>query len=84
MRAADALAADGALAQAVEAGAAVLAVCAGYQIVGRSFPDATGRARPGLGLLDVTTAKSAGSAGGRRGRGRPSRRGAGRRRRSPP
>ncbi len=60
VRAADALAADGRLSRAVEAGAAVLAVCAGYQIVGRSFPDAAGRARPGLGLLDVTTTKSTG------------------------
>jgi CobQ-like glutamine amidotransferase family enzyme len=60
VRAADALSADGRLSKAVEAGAAVLAVCAGYQIVGRSFPDGSGQPRPGLGLLDVTTAKSTG------------------------
>jgi lipid II isoglutaminyl synthase (glutamine-hydrolysing) len=58
VRAAEALATDGRLSKAVDVGAAVLAVCAGYQIVGRSFPDASGRARPGLGLLDVTTEKS--------------------------
>jgi hypothetical protein len=60
VRAAEALAADGALVAAAERGAAVLAVCAGFQIVGRTYPDATGAARPGLGLLDVTTEKSAG------------------------
>jgi CobQ-like glutamine amidotransferase family enzyme len=60
VRAANALAADGGLMRAVDAGAAVLAVCAGYQIAGRSFPDASGRARPGLGLLDITTQKSSG------------------------
>jgi len=50
--------ADGGLARAVEGGAAVLAVCAGYQIIGRSFPDAGGRAHDGIGLLDVVTVKS--------------------------
>jgi lipid II isoglutaminyl synthase (glutamine-hydrolysing) len=58
VRAAETLAADGGLARAVEAGAAVLAVCAGYQIVGQTFPDADGRRRDGLGLLDVATVKS--------------------------
>jgi CobQ-like glutamine amidotransferase family enzyme len=60
VQAAESLAADGALARAVGSGAAVLAVCAGYQIAGRRFPDAGGRARPGLGLLDVATSKAAG------------------------
>lgn len=60
VRAADTLAADGGLARAVAEGAAVLAVCAGYQIIGRAFPDLDGRERPGVGLLDVTTAKSTG------------------------
>jgi CobQ-like glutamine amidotransferase family enzyme/UDP-N-acetylmuramyl tripeptide synthase len=46
--------------RAVDDGAVVLAVCAGYQLVGRSFPDATGALRPGLGLLDVTTVKGPG------------------------
>jgi lipid II isoglutaminyl synthase (glutamine-hydrolysing) len=58
--AAERLRADGTLASAVEAGAAVLAVCAGYQIVGRSFPAADGQEVPGVGLLDMTTVKSSG------------------------
>jgi CobQ-like glutamine amidotransferase family enzyme len=45
---------------AVDDGAVVLAVCAGYQIVGKSFPDAKGGAVEGIGLLDVTTTKGAG------------------------
>ena len=48
------------LGRAVDAGAAVLAVCAGYQIVGRTFPGADGRALPGIGLLDVSTVKGSG------------------------
>jgi CobQ-like glutamine amidotransferase family enzyme/UDP-N-acetylmuramyl tripeptide synthase len=48
------------LSRAVGEGAVVLAVCAGYQLVGNSFPDANGKARPGLGLLDVTTVKGPG------------------------
>ncbi|MHB8437677.1 MAG: MurT ligase domain-containing protein [Acidimicrobiales bacterium] len=51
---------DGALTRAVEAGAAVLAVCAGYQVAGASFPDASGIARPGLGLLDVVSVRGQG------------------------
>ena len=38
----------------------VLGVCAGFQLLGRSFPDRTGRPVGGLGLLDVTTAKGTG------------------------
>jgi CobQ-like glutamine amidotransferase family enzyme len=38
----------------------VLAVCAGYQVLGHSFPAADGRPMTGLGLLDVTTVKGAG------------------------
>ncbi|MCU0311908.1 MAG: glutamine amidotransferase [Acidimicrobiales bacterium] len=49
------LAESRALHRAVEAGAVVLAVCAGMQILGHRFPDATGTDRPGLGLLDCTT-----------------------------
>jgi CobQ-like glutamine amidotransferase family enzyme/UDP-N-acetylmuramyl tripeptide synthase len=52
--------AGSAFVRAAEAGAVVLAVCAGYQLVGMSFPDASGAARPGLGLLDVTTVKGPG------------------------
>ncbi|MGH9019179.1 MAG: hypothetical protein ACRDY1_15625, partial [Acidimicrobiales bacterium] len=52
--------ADGALNAAVESGATVLAVCAGYQIVGRSFPGSDGRPHAGLGLLDLSTVKGTG------------------------
>lgn len=52
--AAELLAADGGLAAAVEGGATVLAICAGYQILGTSFA-AGGRQVPGLGLLDMVT-----------------------------
>jgi CobQ-like glutamine amidotransferase family enzyme len=45
---------------AVSSGAALFAVCAGFQIVGRSFPDADGKDRDGLGLLDVVTVKNPG------------------------
>ena len=41
-------------------GAVVLAVCAGFQIVGRTFPGATGDTHEGLGLLDVDTVKGSG------------------------
>ncbi len=57
---ADRLRTEGTLERAVGRGATVLAVCAGYQIVGRSFPAADGRPLPGVGLLDVTTAKGTG------------------------
>ncbi len=61
VRAAEAMVADGALHRAVDAGAVVLGVCAGYQILGHSFPDSADRAHPGLGLLDVTTRKGSGT-----------------------
>jgi len=60
VRAAECLREDGALDRGVDRGAVVLAVCAGYQIVGRSYPGADGEARPGVGLLDVTTVKGTG------------------------
>ena len=41
--AADSLRADGGLTQTVDRGAAVLAICAGYQLIGQEFPDATAR-----------------------------------------
>ncbi|GAB2827692.1 glutamine amidotransferase [Alpinimonas psychrophila] len=53
--AANALRASGALTRAVDKGASVLAICAGYQLLGHEFPDADGNAAPGLGLLDVFT-----------------------------
>ncbi|HUI03468.1 MAG TPA: MurT ligase domain-containing protein [Acidimicrobiales bacterium] len=51
---------DGALARAVDAGAVVLAVCAGFQVLGTSFPGPDGRPHPGVGLLDVESAKGTG------------------------
>src|SRR5205807_9318602 len=49
------LRASRALVRAVDAGAAVLAVCAGYQILGRHFLGPDGRPHAGLGLLDCST-----------------------------
>ncbi|HXX91403.1 MAG TPA: MurT ligase domain-containing protein [Acidimicrobiales bacterium] len=50
----------GPLAAAADRGAVVLAVCAGYQIIGSSFPAADGRRCRGVGLLDVETVKGPG------------------------
>ncbi|GAA2328548.1 glutamine amidotransferase [Dactylosporangium salmoneum] len=50
--AAQRLAADGSLHRAVERGATVFAVCAGYQLLGHSF-FAKGAKYPGLSLLDI-------------------------------
>jgi lipid II isoglutaminyl synthase (glutamine-hydrolysing) len=53
-----ALKADGGLYRAVDRGAAVLAVCAGYQIVGKSFTVGyKEEVISGLGLLDVATTR---------------------------
>jgi len=60
VRAAEALLADGAMGEAVDRGAVVLGVCAGYQLLGHSFPDRADRPHQGLGLLDVTTRKGTG------------------------
>jgi CobQ-like glutamine amidotransferase family enzyme len=57
VRASRTLIADGAVGRAVENGAVVLGVCAGFQLLGRSFPDAAGGPHDGLGLLDVTSRK---------------------------
>jgi CobQ-like glutamine amidotransferase family enzyme len=43
------------LAAIADRGAVVFAVCAGLQLLGRSFTDARGATVPGLGLLDCTT-----------------------------
>ncbi len=51
---------DGVLTGAVDAGAVVLAVCAGYQVIGHRFPGADGAPHPGVGLLDVATVKGPG------------------------
>jgi CobQ-like glutamine amidotransferase family enzyme len=60
VRAARSLIEDGTLARRVTAGAVVLAVCAGYQIVGKTFPGADGSSHDGVGLLDIVTAKGTG------------------------
>lgn len=57
--AAAALIDENVLNRAVDGGAAVLGVCAGFQILGHSFFGPDGAARPGLGLLDCTTARRA-------------------------
>jgi CobQ-like glutamine amidotransferase family enzyme len=54
------LRASGALSSAVDNGAAVLAVCAGYQVLGREFSGAGGAPVPGLGLLDCSTTRGQG------------------------
>ncbi|MGA2837030.1 MAG: glutamine amidotransferase [Acidimicrobiales bacterium] len=61
VRAATSLIDDGTLARRVAEGAVVLGVCAGFQLLGRSFPDGTDRPRAGLGLLDLTTRKGTGA-----------------------
>jgi len=48
------------LGRAVESGAAVLAVCAGFQVVGNVFPGADGTEHAGVGLIDARTRKGAG------------------------
>ncbi|MDA8312685.1 MAG: glutamine amidotransferase [Actinomycetota bacterium] len=57
---AERLRSDDTLLRAVDRGAPVLAVCAGYQILGRTFPSADGRPVRGAGLLDVATSKGPG------------------------
>jgi len=44
-----------ALREAVDADAAFLAVCGGYQLLGRFYRDAAGRELPGIGLLPLHT-----------------------------
>jgi CobQ-like glutamine amidotransferase family enzyme len=60
VRAARTLIDDGMLSTRVAGGAVVLAVCAGLQVVGRSFPGAAGEAHQGVGLLDIETVKGDG------------------------
>jgi CobQ-like glutamine amidotransferase family enzyme len=43
------------LREAVEGGAAFLAVCGGYQLLGRSYRDVAGDELPGIGLLPLQT-----------------------------
>lgn len=47
--------ADGNLMVAADRGASVLAICAGYQLLGEHFPDATGQPAEGLGIIDIST-----------------------------
>jgi lipid II isoglutaminyl synthase (glutamine-hydrolysing) len=60
VRAARSLIEDGTLGARATDGAVVLAVCAGFQVVGRSFPGADGEAHEGVGLLDIETVKGTG------------------------
>ena len=60
VRAARTLIDDGTLARRVAGGAVVLAVCAGFQVVGRTFPGADGELHEGVGLLDIETVKGVG------------------------
>jgi lipid II isoglutaminyl synthase (glutamine-hydrolysing) len=53
--------ADGTLAQAVAAGKPLLAVCAGFQILGESFLDGNGAVHAGLGIIDCRTDRLPGS-----------------------
>ncbi len=48
------------LSRAVEEGAAVLAVCAGYQLLGHEFGGPDGSTHAGLGLLDCSTTRGKG------------------------
>jgi lipid II isoglutaminyl synthase (glutamine-hydrolysing) len=57
VRSAESLRSDKVLERAHADGAAVFGVCAGYQLLGREFPDRVGAPHPGLGLLDVATRK---------------------------
>jgi CobQ-like glutamine amidotransferase family enzyme len=50
---------DGGLVDAVRGGAAVLAVDAGYQVLGTTFELTSGEAQDGLGLLDVVSTRVA-------------------------
>jgi CobQ-like glutamine amidotransferase family enzyme len=60
VRAARSLIEDATLARRAAAGAVVLAVCAGYQIAGKTFPGADGALHEGVGLLDIATVKGTG------------------------
>jgi lipid II isoglutaminyl synthase (glutamine-hydrolysing) len=48
------------LGRALESGAAVLAVCAGFQVIGSAFPGAGGSEHAGIGLIDVRSRKGGG------------------------
>ncbi|HWB67131.1 MAG TPA: DJ-1/PfpI family protein, partial [Mycobacteriales bacterium] len=44
--------ADGTLRRAADSGKPILAVCAGFQILGETFLDGAGAVHPGLGIVD--------------------------------
>ena len=46
---------DGGLKYAAAGGATIFAVCAGFQIIGESLPDSTGKQISGLGFIDAHT-----------------------------
>lgn len=46
---------DGGLNYAAAGGATVLAICAGFQIIGETLPDSAGETTSGLGLVDAHT-----------------------------
>ncbi|GLW96428.1 glutamine amidotransferase [Microtetraspora sp. NBRC 16547] len=48
---------DGGLQRAIGRGAALLAVCAGYQIMGTVFGGEEGQPVPGIGLLDISSGR---------------------------
>ena len=48
------------LREAVERGAAFLAVCGGYQLLGRAYRDVAGHELPGIGLLPLETVAGTG------------------------
>jgi CobQ-like glutamine amidotransferase family enzyme len=54
----DALRESGALARALTDDAVLLAVCAGFQIIGRTLADSAGARVDGLGLLDAYTTRA--------------------------
>jgi lipid II isoglutaminyl synthase (glutamine-hydrolysing) len=49
-----------AIAQALDAGAAMLAVCGGYQLLGHSYELPEGEPLPGLGVVDLRTVREPG------------------------
>ena len=51
------LRADGGLRAAIDRGAAVFAVCAGYQLLGHEFGGVEGEPVEGLGLLDISSGR---------------------------
>ena len=51
----DMLRRDGGLNYAAAGGATVLAICAGFQIIGETLPDSSGQITAGLGLVDAHT-----------------------------